>query len=105
MTAMVNIFQVSKEWGQGEEERIRKALKQQKTVIPQASVQPKDHKPIPASGIPKSRFFISAVSKINEKVNQITTMTLQNIVKSDQSTEVGSTENMLHAIEEVNSKI
>ena len=56
MTAMVNMFQVSKEWGQGEEGRIREALKQQKTVIPQSSVQPKDNKPIPASGIPKSSF-------------------------------------------------
>ena len=54
---------------------------------------------------PKANFFFPTVSIINERINQITTITLQNIVKSDHTTEVGSIENMLHAIEEVNSRI
>ena len=105
MTAVENIFKVGQDWGENEETRITNNLREQKTVIPQASVQPKDHKPIPKTGIPKSRFLISAVSTVNERINQVTTMILQNIVKSDQTSEVGSTENLLYKVEEVIKRI
>ena len=53
--ALANVFRMREDWGEKEETRIRHTLNENSTTIPQVTSNPKDHKQLPDSGIPKAR--------------------------------------------------
>ena len=91
--------------GEKEETRIRATLQESSTVIPQVTSNPKDHKAIPDTGIPKARGVTGASRSINQRLSDLTNDNLTAMLKSDQSNEVNSTEMALFNIESLNKMI
>ena len=103
--AMANIFRIGENWGEKEETRIRNTLQESTTVIPQVSSQAKDHKAIPESGIPKARGVTGASRTINQRLSDITNDNITAMLKADDTSEVGSTEQLLYHVESLNKEI
>ena len=103
--ALANIFKVGENHGKNEETRIRTTMNEKVTTIPKVSAQPKDHKQIPASGVPKTRGVTGASRSLNQRISDMTNDNLTYMLKSDQSKEIGSTEKLLNVVEQVNLDI
>ena len=67
-------------------------------VIPNVSSKPKGHKKIPKSGIPKARGVTSDYRTLNKHLAEITNDNTMSMLNSDSTHEVGSTDQLLHAI-------
>ena len=104
-TAISNVFRVGENWGEDEERRVRTKINEQVTVIPQVSCQPKDHKDLPESGVPKCRGVNGASRTINQRLSDITSDNLMAMLKADETDELQSTEEMLNHVEQINNKI
>ena len=88
------------------EGRIRRAMTEVSTVIPQMSCSPKDHKPLPDSGVPKTRPLMNASASMNQRISDVFLDLLTYLFMSEQETaEVISTEDFLSKIEAFNDKI
>ena len=71
-------------------------------MIPKVSAQAKNHKLIPESGIPKSRGVTGACRFMNQRASDMTHNNLTYTIASDPTSEVGSTEQLLHFVEAIN---
>ena len=65
------------------EHRVRYALGEVSTILPQMSNTPKDHKPLPASGVPKSRPLCDASATINSRVSDLVSDILSYMFMAD----------------------
>ena len=104
--AITNIFRMGEDWGEKGEWRVRRAMNEQTTVVPQMHCTQKDHKELPESGVPKSRPICDASSTMNQRISNTITEVLQALTKADNETcEVVSTEDLLSCIEDLNKQI
>ena len=106
LTAICNMFQMGRDWGETMETRVRRAMVELSTVIPQMSCSPKDHKPLPESGVPKTRPLMNASSSMNQRVSDVVSDLMTYLFLTEQKTaEVVSTEDFLSKIEAFNKLV
>ena len=103
--ALANVFSISKEWGEKEEERTRKAMQEKSTILPQMLLRQKDHKPLQADGLPKTRAMCSASNTINQRVSDLLSDFLYALFQSEENMECKSTENFIYKICRLNESI
>ena len=85
---------------------MREALNSMQSIVPQMTTTPKDHKPLPDSGVPKSRPLCNASQTINGRLSEAVSDTLSDMLAADgDSAEVVSTEDLLSKVEDFNNLI
>ena len=93
---VTNIFGMGKDWGEKGEWRLRRAMHENITVIPQMSCTQKDHKQLPETGVPKTRPICDASCTINQRISDTVTDVLQALSLADDDTcEVVSTDDLM----------
>ena len=71
LIAICNMFKMGTDWGETMEGRIRRAMTEVSTVIPEMSCSPKDHKPLPDSGVPKTCPLMNASASMNQRISDV----------------------------------
>ena len=69
--ALGNVYRMGENWGEKAEGRVRSAMNENNTIIPQMCVNPKDHKEPYPDGIPKGRPVCSAANTMNQRVSDL----------------------------------
>ena len=103
--ALANVFCMSKEWGEKEEERTHRAMATKSTVIPQMLITQKDHKALQENGLPKTRAMCGASQTMNQRISDLLTDILQALFKSEPTHESLSTESYIYKIDRLNQDI
>ena len=85
--------------------RIRESLIQESCVIPPMKLLLKDHKKLPADGVPPTRPVVSASKGINVALSNILSDVLEPVARGiEDSGEVTSTEHLLNEINSLNKE-
>ena len=88
------------------ETRLKKALHEDITAVPDLTLRQKDHKEAdPNTGIPKTRPVCEAKSTFNQRANGHLVAILKAAVDADPSTEAISTEDTISKLDSLNNKI
>ena len=85
--------------------RLRKALHEEITVIPDLTLMQKDHKKMDESVIPKTRPVCEARCTYNQRANGHLAAILGAVIEADPSTEAISTEDAISRLDSINKKI
>ena len=103
--ALINVFKVGSSHPEHEETRVRENMMENLTVIPQASLMQKDHKPLNPDGTPKTRFLCHASTTYNQRLSDLTNDICKGMIDSDSTEELIISEDFLSIVEETNKLI
>ena len=81
--ALGNMFNFGQNWGKTGETRVRNAINSIISIVPQMTATPKDHKPLPESGIPKSRPLCNASQTMIGRISEATSDILAYMLAAD----------------------
>merc|ERR1711954_234440 len=86
--------------------RVRRAVTEVTSIIPQMSCAAKDHKPLPETGVPETRPMCNASASMNQRISDMVSDILGYLFQADNNNvEVTSTEDFLSRIEDLNQQI
>ena len=103
---MSKIFQIGQDHGEKEMSRIKNALHEDSSIVPNLIITQKDHKPIdPNTGLPKTRPVCEASSTHNQRLSDMLSDILAATFDSEDIIEAISMEDMLSKIEGLNKRI
>ena len=101
-----HVFRVGETHGEKNQNRVKKALHEDITVVPNLTILQKDHKPVdPETGLPATRPVCEASVTFNQRANQHLCTILQGVTRSDPTCEKISTEDMISRIDHLNKEI
>ena len=102
---MSDIFCVGEEHGEKEQRRLRNALHEEISTIPNLILNQKDHKPVSEEGLPKTRPVCAANSTHNQRLSDLLSDIMNAVFKAEDTAEAISTGDILSKIDKVNKKI
>ena len=86
--------------------RLKKAMQEESSVIPNLVMNQKDHKPVdPVTGLPKTCPVCEASTTHNQRPSALLSSIMQATFQSETTCEATSTEDMLSKVQWLNSKI